>query len=319
VVRVVTQSYVAVAQDDWYQLRREDREGQFFRKLVHCDVPLERRSTRQGIYLLTPDGELLEGVPSYEAATLRAALRTGLTKWQQLPEARRKSGAVRVAELGKPDPDYQRTPPAGGLIVRVYARALEQRSAGRWDRLTVKAPVRATAARDHLWLREAEGETLLPRELYTGFKYPVPTRIAERLLRFHLIDNTRGEPPMWHRDEIRAAEMSLAVEAFTSDHLDLRLEGAALLAETADVRLSPRGYDARLLGRLRYDRARKAWSRFQILAVGDHWGEGRFTPGARPGRAPLGIAFELIQNPTAADQVPPQGLRHPVEYWRKGS
>jgi hypothetical protein len=50
-----------------------------------------------------------------------------------------------------------------------------------------------------------------------------------------------------------------------------------------------------------------------IVALGDFWGGGTYTPGARKGRTPLGIAFELAGR-SPADRVPPQGMRDVFEY-----
>jgi hypothetical protein len=72
--------------------------------------------------------------------------------------------------------------------------------------------------------------------------------------------------------------------------------------------------DVRLLGHIGIDRATRMIDRFDVVAVGDHWGQGTFTGGARPGRQPLGIAFELAGGKSAADLVPPQAAREINEY-----
>src|SRR5207302_1438966 len=76
-----------------------------------------------------------------------------------------------------------------------------------------------------------------------------------------------------------------------------------------NVSRADRGFEVRLLGYLDYDRRHEAFDRIDIVALGEHWGEGTFTKGARPGRSPLGIVFELSSGNAAADQVPPQGAR----------
>jgi hypothetical protein len=94
--------------------------------------------------------------------------------------------------------------------------------------------------------------------------------------------------------------------------VELRLEGAALLATDADVGKADRGYDCRLLGYLKYDKARDSMDRFDVVAVGDFWGGGPYSRHPRPGRTPLGIAFELSPGTSLADQVPPGGAAHGV-------
>ena len=75
-----------------------------------------------------------------------------------------------------------------------------------------------------------------------------------------------------------------------------------------------RGYEASLLGYVRYDATRKTIDRFDLVAVGDHWGEGAHTRGARPGRKPLGIAFELTRGDSPADRIAPQAAREIGDY-----
>src|SRR5262249_189409 len=50
----------------------------------------------------------------------------------------------------------------------------------------------------------------------------------------------------------------------------------------------------------------KAIDRFDIVAVGDHWGQGPHTRRPRPGRQPLGGVFELASGKARADLGPPQ-------------
>jgi hypothetical protein len=304
------EAYVAVAGDDWYERRREDAEGRFFRGVADQGPRKgEGGSTRQGIYCLTADGQLLVYKNAgQDPGVMRDVLRQGLELWNKLPDSRRRPGAVEVADQGKIDTRYTRTPPAGGLIVNVYTRILDNKDEDLC-RGTCKTLGGERAARDHLWLTADEWKPLVPAGTRKGDRVPVPPAVAERILRFHLIDNTRGEPPMWGHDDIRKQELTLIVTEATDLGIKLRLEGAALLATAADQDKADRGFDARLLGYIHYDAVKQAIDRFDVVAVGEHWGEGHFTGGARPGRRPLGIAFELAAGDTAADRVPPQAAR----------
>src|SRR5262249_54054835 len=64
----------------------------------------------------TPNGKLLSG-----------DLDKGLAKWQELPAAERK----KLDDLGKFDPKSEPQPPAGGLILKVFARGLERDKDGK--------------------------------------------------------------------------------------------------------------------------------------------------------------------------------------------
>src|SRR5687767_7356701 len=126
---MATEDFVPVTADDWYQRRRQDAEGEFFRK-VAAQGPRkgEGGSTRQGIYVLTADGELLSYKNAGQLAEVtREELKRGLDKFRKLPADRREPGGVEVGDAGKLDPNYARTPPPGGLVVRVHARILDRK------------------------------------------------------------------------------------------------------------------------------------------------------------------------------------------------
>jgi hypothetical protein len=157
---------------------------------------------------------------------------------------------------------------------------------------------------------------LLAANAKAGDAVAVPQGLATRIARFHLVDNTRGEPPMWRRDELRKIAVTLTVVETTADVLKLRLDGQILLSTDADPAKAKRGYDVRLLGYVELSRKGPAVTRFDVVALGDHWGEGTYTRGARPGRTPLGVAFQLADGKQAADAVPPQAAREWAEYLR---
>ena len=90
------------------------------------------------------------------------------------------------------------------------------------------------------------------------------------------------------------------------------------MANHADAAKAGRGFDVRLLGHIAFDRTKGTIDRFDVVAVGDHWGAGPYTGGARPGRQPLGIAFELSSGKSAADLVPPQAGREIDAYYGRG-
>jgi hypothetical protein len=317
VARLATEEYIPVTGDDWYQRRREDAEGEFYKK-VSDQGPRRNTdgSTRQGIYLFTASGKLLAYNNAQEADVMRAVLERGLADWKKLPETERRPGAVKVEELTKTDARYTRKPPEGGLILTTYTRILDDDGKGELCKGTCGFTGGDQAARDHVWLTKADWESLIPRTPEKGRTYKMPGKVANKLVRFHLTDNTRGEPDFWKQQDVRKLDVSMTLAELTDQTMRLRVEGTALLATDADARKAKRGYDVALRGTLVYDMEKKAITRFELVALGEHWGEGRFTPGARPGRKPLGVAFELAGD-KPADRVPPQAAREYEEYMGK--
>jgi hypothetical protein len=316
VIRLARRFFVPVAGDDWYQRRRRDAEGEFFRHVAD-QGPRKGRggSTRQGIYVLTAGGRLLAYRNNRDPDVMRNMLTQALRDWQGLPASERRPGAVRVPGPGRADPRYSPTLPAGALVLDVWTRILDRTRSVGLVRGSCRFRGGDRAAHDHLWLTQAEGKSLLPADARPGASIPVPRRLLLRLVRFHLVDNTRGEPPHWSLRQVRRAEAKLTVEDAGPAGVRLRLDGSALLATDADPKRAERGFDVRLLGYVHFDADRKAIDQFEVVAVGDHWGEGRFTPGARPGRTPLGVALSLARGAAPADRVPPQRMREVRGYW----
>ena len=316
IIRLAKTAFVPVCADDWYQRSRTDAEGRFFKSIYKQGPRTIEADTHQGIYVFTANGELLEFKNAgHDVKTTREQLASGLRKWQRLPADRRRPGGLVIEDHGPLDPVYTRTPPAGGLVVNVHDRILD-RTAGGFAKGSGMGTGGDRASRDFLWLTADDVKRLAPRSPRVGQTYAVPDAVTERILRYHLVDNTRGEPDHWGKDQIRRKELTLTVTAVAADGVTLQLDGEALLATDADPRAAERGYEVKLHGELRYVPAKQTFDRFDVAAVGDHWGVGTFTKkGARPGRGLLGIAFGLADPAVPANRVPPQGARDAAGYF----
>ncbi len=89
--------------------------------------------------------------------------------------------------------------------------------------------------------------------------------------------------------------------------------GSEFDAEKATVPNGPfkRGYAAELNGVLFYDSGKRAFTRFDLLAFGGTWGRmgdanGKSIKLERPGKVPLGFAFQLASD-APADRLIPTG------------
>ena len=307
-----------VAADDWYQRRRRDAEGEFFRKVANQGPRKgEGGDTRQGIYCLTASGKLLAYKNAGQSPeVMREVLREGLKKWNALPETERKPGAVQVPEHGTFDRAFHRVPPTNGLILNVYTRALDRVGEQDFSDAVCRVGAGDEAARDHLWLTEAEWKSLLPANPRVGEKFPMSPKITERIARFHLVDNTRGEPPMWRRSDLRQRDVQIEVESTDNSRVRLRINGTALLGTDAEPDKADRGFDSGLLGYIEYNPRGQGITRFDMVAVGDHWGSGAHTRRrTRPGRTPLGVAFELTDGKAPTDRIAPQAARDAAGYF----
>jgi hypothetical protein len=244
----------------------------------------------------TPNGKVLAQSPT-----------EGLAQWEKLPEQERQH----LDDLGAYDPKREPAPPAGGLILKVYARGLTRDAEGRWQIYrNARAHLSQEPGRDHLWLTQAEWRSLVPADPKKGARAAVPEGIVDRFCRRYLIDLVRigGEGGPHRAQDVRAQKLSLLVDEVTAADVKLRLEGSARFVTHGREHGVPSKegrVDAfQLLGFLRYDRQKRIFTRFDVVALSatghyDEIGEKLL---------PLGVAFELAGGATPADRVRPHSL-----------
>jgi hypothetical protein len=280
IVELLQTRFVPVAIDQAYQRRQQDTEGEFYRQIAGQGPRSNFNNTTQGFYIATAGGKLLLYNNNRDPEKLKRLMKQKLAEFASNEDLRSAVAAIKPEKI---DPRFNVKPPEGGLVLRVHAQVLDgyEPTTDPW-----KAIFQAALSRDNLWLGKSEHEALVRGEL--------PASVQKRIARFHLIDNTRGEPPMWREDEIRKLEMQLR---------DGQLTGRVHL-ETAR---GDRGYEADLYGVVETKDGRV--TRFDLVAKGDFWGQGPFTGGAPKGRFPLAVSFALADGSEAADQIPPQGAR----------
>lgn len=274
---MLKEKFVPVAIDQAYQRRQKDTEGDFYRKIAGASPRGDGSGggTTQGLYVAAPDGSYLGFSNHRSPERIRRLLLDCLSRYQPA-----QTQSIRAE---KTDARYNPQPPKGGLVVRVQAKILDgyQPTDDRWKKIFQSA-----ISRDNLWISGEEHRSLARGQ--------VPDILQRRIARFHLVDNTRGEPPMWKMAEIRKLEMRIEGES---------LRGSVHL-ETSD---SSRGYVAELFGKLQVKEGQV--TRLDLVARGDFWGEGRYTRNAPSGKFPLAISFRLADGKDVADRIPPQGSR----------
>jgi hypothetical protein len=307
VQRIIKQNFIAVVADDWYQRRRQDAEGEFFRKVA--DQGPQKGidgSTRQGIYCLTADGKLLsfKNAGQNAEATLDS-IQQALREWKKLPANRRKPGAVKVEAQPATDDEYHRTMPKGAQVFEVFTRLLEKTDDG-YKQAECKVGKGDQPGRDHFWLTKQELADLADPNSKPGSTKKLPKFVERRIARFHLLDNVRGEPPMWDDKEVRNLEITLKCKKVDAEKIVWAIEGEALMHTNRD----DRGCNVKLGGEWTIDRSKKRVIAGDLVAFGEHWGESPLTRGAPPGKTPIGIVFTLPKDEKLAEQVPPQFARH---------
>lgn len=295
---------------------------------------------------ITADGKVL-------ATNFQTCVPDALKAWNDLPLEQRKPGAVKLGQQKAGD-DGLPKPPPGGLVVKIYFRALGRDAQGRlrhatpqdwlgdsddpeqqrrellagYQKIRPDMDMQELEKRygnmphwfrvskriyqphpDFMWLTEAERKSLIAANPQVGDTYPFPEQVAKRIFQFHLdLNRTIGDPI---QQKILAGELWLKVVKTSPKQIQLQVEGFAKVRDGVGGD-NARKFETRLYGYLDYDKQADAFTRFDMLALGETYGGFEAGLGhfgySRPGRAPYGVAFELVgDNSPAERHVPPRG------------
>jgi len=287
-------------------------EGEFLR-----DAGIKKHWVTSSGYMscVSASGKLLGGAPSAKV----------LETFQKLPEAEREPGAVVVRDL-EPAEKVIPSPPEGGLILKVHGRFMSRDDEGQL-RNAKKEDFRSiytfmlSPNTEYMWLTREEWQSLVPAKPVKGEKLPVASAIGERMARFHLSPARAltSEDGIASKTAIKKAVLTIVVDDVSTDRIRLGLQGLIHWGSDYDAAkaTSPNGplgfgFATPIHGILEYDRTKRAFVRFDIVAPGDVWGRwgdanGKSQGIERPGRSPIGFAFELATGDSPTDRLPPAG------------
>lgn len=316
VIRILKENFIPVVGDDWYQRRRKDDVGKFFRSVVDQTWKAGKwddngGDNRQGIYCFTPSGRMLTEMKNIGAnpAELRGLLQGAVASWNRLSADDRRPGAVQVGAVAF-DPGFHRPVPPNTLVLREYQRALRRSADGKLsahDFTFHEAPV--WAQRDRAWVLESEWKAMVPSAPVAGATVEIPAALKSRLIRYHFVEALIGEPGTWAPQHLLSAPLKLTVNSVSEASIRFHLEGPVQLATGLDPAAARCGLDGNVAGVLTYNRAKKAFDRFDLVLVADCWGAlNGHNAVSREGRNPVGFVFELGTG-ADVDNVPPQGAR----------
>jgi len=250
--------------------------------------------TAQGFYVLSPGGEFLGFNNNRSVERVHGLMSDGRRAYLALGDEEVDVGDELVAAPFTP------LAPESATVALVYSRIRP-----------VPEGARATnryLGRDFLWILREEVEALLDAD---AEQPELPPALLSRLVRYHLVDNVRGEPPMWSNADIRALEVKLVRSADS-----FALSGSFELRTAND----DRGYVGSLEGTLSLERGTRRVSALTLLAEGEAWGRGHWTPGQPKGRFPLLVAFVLPEEgDSIARGVPSQAASCGLDYIRAGT
>lgn len=272
----------------------------------------------------------------------KRTLEGALAAFQQLPESVRKP-VVEERGPHNPNLGHyaDQAPPPGGMFIKVYCRALESDAkdqfkiarrvdltefGGRPDGNSMPGRLHEPQ-REWLWLTEAEARSLEPGPRQEGESYPIPPAIRQRIFLFYLYNwFTNSGGGYWGPRLFKSGDLTLTVDHRTAELVRLRLSGAACFDGLIGKGVPPHGgqmfgpspesgqkgvpdpyeisYDAKIHGVVEYDLAKKKFTRFDAVALGDYRGHWGLSLKVRP--VTVGFAFQLDPR-----QLPAEGRHAP--------
>jgi hypothetical protein len=265
-----------------------------------------RTATRQGIYAATADGRLLASVNTNDPERMAEMLRQALREWEALSEEERRRGPdVDLSEVRRSEDWY----PEDGLVLRTFSRDLPRPQASEdwrgqaWNQ-------------DYAWFTREEARDFLPDGPVVGAKGSVPRELVERLARFNLVDNVRGQVPEFDPDDLRCAYLESEVVASDGTSATVRFRGQTEAEQEGtwsvegfrdmeEPNRQRRGVRLNLSGQGEFDIAQGRLTRFEILATGTRFGASQFN-GRHDDReeSPIGFLLTLAGN-SLAERVAP--------------
>jgi hypothetical protein len=267
--------YIAFAPSLTELLKSRDSAGDFFRKVVAQRA--EPKHTKQGYYICSPDGTLIKGwmYPRPDDGTMKRNLKQALAGYQ----APKEIPALDTTKIDR----YANPPvPEGAVVAAVFTRLLD----AKWESTSLQRfeMIRGATGRDRFWITRAERQ-----ELEKG---TLPDSLLERMIRFHLVDNTRGVPAMWQKGDLKELRIKVTPQSGS-----LRIDGSVRLEEGGNRR-----FEAKLEGVVEIKK--ETISRFDVLVQGTHSARRPDVGEVPTGSASLAIAFTLL-GPDEDPRVPP--------------
>jgi len=218
-------------------------------------------------------------------------LRAALEKFKQLSPEKRTASIEELPSSWKGK--ALANPPAEGLILKQYNRGFHRDAEGKMH------PDGQVPLHDSLWMTRAEWQSLVPAQPKVGTSFTVPAFLVSRLGVHHA--SAFGANGV----KISATPkptLTLTVEVASPDQLRLRLQGSLQTSEyVSPIRVGVIDYE--VFGCLHYDVKKKAFSRFDMVAVGDVSKTASPPPKGKTRVAVL--LFELSPGETPWQRTPP--------------
>ena len=278
---------------DWALNRIKDEPGHLLFKGYGAQMPKgdwNESGTKQGIYMMGPNGEYLEGAHAASGSSSRLAERLGraLERWEALKKDKKYAGEKIPAVAEVAPPNMADVP----MVLRVSIRDLPRGKGDESGRRRTKRDLQGRGwmaftewAWNQNWFAVSDPAALVPKG---KGEEAVPEQAAQALIRRTLIDNVRGQNPPWKAEDVKESSLSMRVSKKSKKLWEIEYTGSARLDAGG------KGYSPAIYGRAEWDPKAKAFQSFRLVAIGERRGAARFNQRAKDkAPAPMGVLLEL--------------------------
>lgn len=243
--------------------------------------------TKQGTYMMGPNGEYLEAkFASSTAPDILARMRRALDRWEVLRKEKGYANQSVPTVKTLPPPEVQ----GKDLVLQVSLRDLprdpESKSGARFEEVPNG---------DRMWMdfvKWAWNQNWIgfddPAAWVTDSAEPVPVPPFARLAQEVLVDNVRGQGGPWKPADVKVADLRMRRTRVEKGLWHLEYRGRAEMDSGGPA------YRCTVYGQAVWDPKARAFGEFELVATGMRSGAWRFNQRENdPGPAPLGVAMTL--------------------------
>ena len=315
----ISKNFIPTTDEVWRLQGVKANDASLFQEMADKGHYRRVGGSRQGIYVCSANGSLLSSVNSLDPDVVLETIKTGLSKWEELPKSDRQlpdNFSLRASHR------WEDSYPEDGLVLKGAKADLltdPPKLSERGDRWNM----------DHVWFSKDEMNLWLPDKYDIGTTHECPQVIKDRLFRFHLVDNVRGQTLPFAAEEIKDAELSIEVTENNSSFVTLKITGSSkavakgqwLLGEndwTPDHELD-HSIETNMIGNAIYNTVAKNFIEFEMVALAE-WSGKTQNNGRRfgPDTGKIGMVYNLAEKrsnnkiaPAFVDLYNAEWIQHP--------
>ena len=251
----------------------EDKDASLFQQMANKGHYRKVGGSRQGIYVCSPNGSLLSSVNSLDPDVVLKTIKTGLDKWEDLPDKDRQ-----LPDNFSPIASHrwEDSYPENGFVLKGAKADLltdPPKLSERGDRWNM----------DHIWFSRDEIALWLPEVYDIGPSHECDQIIKDRLFRFHLVDNVRGQTLPFAPQEIKEAKLTVHVTAINEPLIKIKITGSSKAVAKGQWMLGENDWtpnheldhsiETNMIGNAVYNIDENNFTEFEMVALGEWHGK----------------------------------------------